>query len=46
MAATAGVTHEWGFVFLETVWATVSLWGIWNRLSGDSPQAADERRPS
>jgi hypothetical protein len=32
MAATAVLTREWGFVFLEGVWALVSLWGIAGRL--------------
>lgn len=39
MAATAVLTAEWGFVFLEEVWALVTLWGIAGRLRGVEPQA-------
>lgn len=40
MAATAVLTQEWGFVFLEGVWALVSLWGIAERVRGREPRAA------
>jgi hypothetical protein len=32
MAATAVITQDWGFVFLEGVWALVSCAGIVGRL--------------
>ncbi len=32
LAATAVLTAKWGFLFLEGVWALVSLWGIAGRL--------------
>jgi hypothetical protein len=40
MAATAVLTAEWGFLFLEGVWALVSLWGIVDRLRDRAPKAA------
>lgn len=40
MAATAVLAHEWGFVFLEGVWALVSLWGLLDRVRGREPRAA------
>lgn len=40
MTATAVVTAEWGFVFLEGVWALVSLWGIAEQLRGVEPRGA------
>lgn len=38
MAATAVIGHEWGFVFLEGVWALVSAWGVGRRLRGITPK--------
>lgn len=38
MTATAVIAHEWGFVFLEGVWALVSAWGIARRLRGATPR--------
>lgn len=35
MAATAGVTSAWGFLFLDGVWTLVSLFGIVGRLRAD-----------
>lgn len=40
MTVTGVLTAEWGFVFLEAVWALVSLWGITERLRGRTPRAA------
>lgn len=34
MTVTAVFAGEWGFVFLEGVWALVSAWGITERLRG------------
>jgi hypothetical protein len=42
MAATAAVTQDWGFVFLEGVWAVVSCLGIISRLRHPGPV----RRPT
>lgn len=34
MTATGILSRDWGFVFLEGVWALVSLWGLGQRLRG------------
>jgi len=34
LTATAVTSREWGFVFLESVWAVVSAGGIVQRLRG------------
>lgn len=39
LTATAVITREWGFVFLEGVWALVSAWGVVQRLRGAEPTA-------
>jgi hypothetical protein len=41
MAVTAGLAEEWGFLFLEAVWAVVSTVGLAGRLrdSGRSQEA-------
>jgi hypothetical protein len=39
MAVTALLNADWGFLFLEGVWALVSLWGIAARARGAIPQA-------
>jgi hypothetical protein len=46
LAATAILTHEWGFVFLEAAWALVSLWGITARLRGTEPRPPHPRSQS
>jgi hypothetical protein len=45
MAATAVLSREWGFLFLEAVWALVSLWSIAGRLRGDPPRPRPEAAP-
>lgn len=40
LTATAIINHEWGFVFLEGVWALVSAWGLVQRLRGKVPTVA------
>lgn len=40
LTATAVISREWGFVFLEGCWATVSAYGLIQRLRGISPTAA------
>jgi hypothetical protein len=40
MTATAVIAHEWGFVFLEGIWALVAGWGLIQRLRGTHPRAA------
>ncbi|MGH3423399.1 MAG: CBU_0592 family membrane protein [Nocardioidaceae bacterium] len=40
MTVTAVVAEEWGFVFLEGVWALVSAWGTVQRLRGVRPGVA------
>jgi hypothetical protein len=39
MAATAVLTAEWGFVFLEGVWTLVSLYGVVDSLRRRAPKA-------
>jgi hypothetical protein len=39
MAATAVLSAEWGFVFLEGVWTLVSLYGTVARLRSRTPEA-------
>lgn len=34
LSVSAAITHQWGFVLLEGVWALVAAWGITNRLHG------------
>jgi uncharacterized membrane protein YccC len=34
LAATAVISHEWGFILLEGVWALVSLWSIARKAFG------------
>ena len=34
MAVTALIAHQWGFVFLEGVWALFSAWGLMQRIRG------------
>jgi hypothetical protein len=38
MTVTAIVAHEWGFVFLEGIWALVSAWGVAQRMRGVAPR--------
>ena len=40
MTVTAIIAHEWGFVFLEGVWALVSARGVLQRLRGGTPTMA------
>ena len=44
LAATAGVTANWGFLLLETVWAIVSAWSLVKHLRTQAP--ADTREPT
>jgi hypothetical protein len=44
MAATAFLARDWGFVFLEGVWALVSLGGIAGRLR-TAERSADSSGP-
>lgn len=32
MAATAVLSEDWGFVFLEVVWTAIATWGILRRV--------------
>lgn len=41
LTVTAVVSHDWGFVFLEGVWAVVSAVGIGQRLAGREPMAGE-----
>lgn len=34
MTTTALIAHQWGFVFMEGVWALFSAWGLVQRLRG------------
>jgi hypothetical protein len=34
LAALAWFEQLWGFLLLETVWAAVSLWGLWRLVRG------------
>lgn len=34
MTVTAFIAHQWGFVFLEGVWALFSAWGLLQRARG------------
>ena len=34
MTVTALIAHQWGFVFLEGVWALFSAWGLLQRARG------------
>jgi hypothetical protein len=40
LTATAVISHEWGFVFLEGCWAAVSAYGLIQRLRGTNPTVA------
>ncbi len=34
LSAAAALSHQWGFVLLEGVWAAVAAWGLSARLRG------------
>jgi hypothetical protein len=37
LSVSAAITHQWGFVLLEAVWALVAGWSITVHLHGDGP---------
>ncbi|MBL0163263.1 MAG: hypothetical protein IPP82_06365 [Xanthomonadales bacterium] len=37
MTMTALITYQWGFVFMEGVWALFSAWGLMQRIRGGTP---------
>ena len=39
LSAAAAISHQWGFVLLEGVWALVAGWGITVRLRGRTLRA-------
>ncbi len=45
MAATAVLSQDWGFVFLEGTWALVSYWGMGDRLFGRDPEPGGKAEP-
>jgi hypothetical protein len=34
LSAAAALSHQWGFVLLEGIWALVAAWGISARMRG------------
>ena len=34
LSVAAALTHQWGFVLLEGIWALVAAWGISARIRG------------
>jgi hypothetical protein len=42
LSAAAALSHQWGFVLLEGVWAAVAGWGISARLRAREVHAASE----
>jgi hypothetical protein len=34
LSAAAALSHQWGFVLLEGIWALVAAWGISARIRG------------
>jgi hypothetical protein len=38
LSAAAALSHQWGFVVLEGVWAVVAGWGISARMRGLEPR--------